>query len=179
MRATFASLTIAALSFLSLAACSDRRNDLVAPMAVDTLPRYYMCPAGTIRCVPPPPPVNIQAIHLSAGSAVTCAVHVTFDASAGVTTPTGRRNRHHRHRRGVHGRCWSSILQHEAEARSLSHLRGLLVGGQHVCATKLDGNAYCWGDNSSARSACPLVRTHRHLFSARRSFNPRPDRPRV
>ena len=124
---------------------------------LNTLPRYYMCLVGTIRCVAPPPPVNIQAIDLSAGSAVTCAVHVTLDAYCWGDNTHGMLGIGSI---GTGEGCTDDVgVSHpcSTKPRRVPHhtYAAISVGGQHVCATKLDGNAYCWGDNSSGQVGVP------------------------
>ena len=162
MRATFASLTIAALSFLSLAACSDQRNNPVAPKAVDSLPRFYMCPPGTLKCTPPPPRVNIRAIDLSAGGGVTCAVDISnyafcwgdnthgmlgTDNMVTAETCTDETNNPHY--------CSTKPIR-----VVFRHFAAISVGDQHVCAIEAySGNPYCWGENRVGQLGVPVTST--------------------
>lgn len=162
MRAMFASFTIAALTILSLAACSDQRNDPVAPKAVDTLPRFYMCAPGAIKCSPPPPRVNIRAVDLSAGGGVTCAVDVSNYAFCWGD------NSH-----GMLGTDNMVTAEQCTDRYNILHycstkpvrvvfrlFAAISVGGQHVCAIETySGNAYCWGENRFGQLGVPVTAT--------------------
>ena len=162
MRATFASLTIAALTFVSLTACSDRRSDPVAPRAVDSLPRFYLCPVGSLKCSPPPPRVNIRAIDLSAGNGVTCAVDVSNyafcwgDNSHGMLG-TDNMVTAEKCTDQYAGWHYCSTAPIRVMFRSFA---AISVGGQHVCGIEAySGNAYCWGENRFGQLGVPVTAT--------------------
>ena len=162
MRANFASLTIAALSFLSLAACSDRPSDPVAPRTVDTLPRYYMCPVGALKCSPPPPRVTIRAIDLSAGSGVTCAVDVSQYAFCWGDNTHGMLGTDNM---VTAEKCTDAANNwHYCSTAPIRvvfrHFAAISVGGQHVCGIEAySGNAYCWGENGFGQLGVPVTST--------------------
>lgn len=167
MRTAIVRISLAVLAALTFVACSDEHRDLLSPAAQPSKVLVAPRPCLSVACQPKP-----NFVDVSAGEAVTCAVHslslfqqITVISASnlfcwgdnengmlgvglGAAPETCTSNVGWRYDTDTKLNCSTKPLP----VAALRYFSAVSVGGSHVCAIESGtGAAFCWGANDAGQ----------------------------